>query len=169
MLDTIIIGLLILLALVYGFWQYYVEPNDAREKKKSKFDQLFFSFFHFIKKVYEEKNAQMRHVCSMMEIITSGIFFLPSSHSASDASNESFFWLNSFASYKQYNALSRVSRCSSLYSALHWNEWRSRKKNFLQRKNELDSMSHVKIMIKNSFFSLFVLKWWNIIRKFPLI
>lgn len=37
MLDTIIIGLIILSALVYGFWQYFAEPDDAHRKKKSKF------------------------------------------------------------------------------------------------------------------------------------
>lgn len=36
MLDTIIIGLLILSALVYGFWQYLAKPDDARDKRKSK-------------------------------------------------------------------------------------------------------------------------------------
>lgn len=36
MLDTIIVGLIILSALVYGFWQYFAEP-DAHRKKKSEF------------------------------------------------------------------------------------------------------------------------------------
>lgn len=36
MLDTIIIGILILSALVYGFWQYYAEPDNASAKRKSK-------------------------------------------------------------------------------------------------------------------------------------
>ena len=36
MLDTIIIGILILSALVYGFWQYFAEPGDVSEKKRSK-------------------------------------------------------------------------------------------------------------------------------------
>lgn len=36
MLDTIIVGILILSALVYGFWQYFARPADARDKRKSK-------------------------------------------------------------------------------------------------------------------------------------
>lgn len=36
MLDTIIIGVLILSALIYGFWQYYAEPINASGKRKSK-------------------------------------------------------------------------------------------------------------------------------------
>lgn len=36
MLDTIIIGILILSALIYGFWQYYAEPDNASKKQKSK-------------------------------------------------------------------------------------------------------------------------------------
>lgn len=41
MLDTIIIGLIILSALVYGFWQYFAEPDETHRKKKSEFFRLF--------------------------------------------------------------------------------------------------------------------------------
>lgn len=37
MLDTIIVAILILSALAYGFWQYFARPNEARDKRKSEF------------------------------------------------------------------------------------------------------------------------------------
>lgn len=39
MLDTIVIVILILSALVYGFWQYFARPDAKARDKKSK--QLF--------------------------------------------------------------------------------------------------------------------------------
>lgn len=51
MLDTIVIGLLILSALVYGFWQYYAEPDNVSEKRKSKHkNKLFKIIFENIQK-----------------------------------------------------------------------------------------------------------------------
>ena len=41
MLDTIVIVILILSALVYGFWQYFARPSDAKARdKKSKQQRL---------------------------------------------------------------------------------------------------------------------------------
>ncbi|CRK97574.1 CLUMA_CG010960, isoform A [Clunio marinus] len=44
MLDIIFVGILILSALAYGFWQYFARPKNAREKRKNeaqykKFDE----------------------------------------------------------------------------------------------------------------------------------
>lgn len=36
MLEAIAIGLLILSALVYGFWQYFIKLNDASKKSKQR-------------------------------------------------------------------------------------------------------------------------------------
>lgn len=41
MLDTIIVAILILSALAYGFWQYFARPVDARDKRKSKNMTIF--------------------------------------------------------------------------------------------------------------------------------
>lgn len=34
MLETIVVGLLILSALIFGFWQFFVRPSDADDKSK---------------------------------------------------------------------------------------------------------------------------------------
>lgn len=49
MLETIVIGLVILSALVFGFWQYLAKPdNNARDKRKSKKKNFYSRFECFM-------------------------------------------------------------------------------------------------------------------------
>lgn len=62
MLDTIIVGLLVLSALFYGFWQYFAPKADDRDRSDRKRSKKNFRIKK--KKIHSQLPVFGRHVVS---------------------------------------------------------------------------------------------------------